>query len=549
MSTLAPSPVRTPPLSRPQGSGGRASVDARATLVRSAPLLALGLGVLTFRMTYLGGGTDDWHYLFAARCWSEAGACLAQNHWGTRWALIAPMALAIRLFGDTLFATTLVPLAYTAGAVLLLAELVRRWRGPAAGAVAGCALALAPSVLIEALRPSVGAPELFWFLAGLSILWWARRADSAWIAALAGVAFAAACGSRLTAVALMPFAPLILLPLRGRAWPLLLACAAGGGATVLLEWSLYWWATGNPFHGVELSLAHTRIPSTNLARWVPLDASPLLNPDYIAGWERRMGIHLHWTVDGLLNLLVDPEHLTVFASALILGGLAVRERCAVPGRALWALAAAAAAHIALLIYVLAIDPTPRMTFPLVAVAAVAIGVLAPPLWRTAARPILLALVAIQGYVGLEVALGRLGAQPTAEAVKAFMGPLDGWTISDWVQRTYTFDPDLANLPVAAEAAASSVWTAHRTFVTAVSPTYWPADRSSDATRVLTVYIEPCAEQRPDGRWVLRRRGVLPPMRDVDPVRLALARLGVPVFRHKGWHACEFVRAAAPAPRA
>lgn len=549
MPTLAPLPVRAPQLFRPQKGDGLAIVDGRAALVRLAPLLALGLGTLTFRMTYLGGGTDDWHYLFAARCWSEAGACLAQNHWGTRWALIASMALAIRLFGDTLFATTLVPLAYTAGAVLLLAELVRRWRGPAAGTVAGCALALAPSVLIEALRPSVGAPELFWFLAGLLILWWARRADSAWIAALAGVAFAAACGSRLTAVALMPFAPLIAWPLRGRAWPLLLACAAGGAATVLLEWSLYWWATGNPFHGVELSLAHTRIPSTNLARSVPLDASPLLNPDYIAGWERRMGIHVHWSVDGLLNLLVDPEHLTLLASALILAGLAVRERCAVPGRALWVLAAAAAIHTALLIYVLAIDPTPRMTFPAIAAAAVVIGVLAPPLWRTAARPILFVLVAIHGYVALEVALGKQGALPAAEAVKAFTGPLAGWTVSDWVQRTYLFDPEFARTPVAAEAAASSVWTPHRTFVTPVSPTYWPADRSSDATRVLTLYLDPCEEQRPDGRWMLRRKGILRPARDADPVRLALAGLGVPMFRHDDWHACEFVRAIKPAPPA
>ena len=135
-----------------------------------------------------------------------------------------------------------------------------------------------------------------------------------------------------------------------------------------------------------------------------------------------------------------------------------------------------------------------------------------------------------------------GALPAPAAVRAFTGPLDGWALSDWVQRTYLFDPQLGATPVAAEAAATSEWTPHRTFVTAVSPTYWPADRVRGAARVLTLYLDPCREQVPDGHWVLKRQAVLRPARDTDPVRLALGRLGVPIFRHDDWHACEFVRA-------
>ena len=56
--------------------------------------------VLPNPVGYVGGGGDDWYYVQAARCVAAHGWCVPDTHWAARWPLVAPMGLALRLFGD-----------------------------------------------------------------------------------------------------------------------------------------------------------------------------------------------------------------------------------------------------------------------------------------------------------------------------------------------------------------------------------------------------------------------------------------------------------------
>ena len=112
----------------------------------------------------------------------------------------------------------------------------------------------------------------------------------------------------------------------------------------------------------QLSIAHTQIPSTELVGPVDHKRSPLLNPDYIAGWKHQPGIHIHWAVDGLANLLANVMAGLGIPICLVLAA-AFWRRLKTGERRIAGWSIASALYWAcFLIYVLAIDPKPRMMF-------------------------------------------------------------------------------------------------------------------------------------------------------------------------------------------
>jgi 4-amino-4-deoxy-L-arabinose transferase-like glycosyltransferase len=398
---------------------------------------------------YVGGGGDDWYYLEAARCAAAHGLCVPHMHWGARFPLVAPMGVALALFGITPWSVQLIPIAYALGAVILFALNVEYRFGRAVAMLASVAFVLTPAVPIHALQPQVDVPELTWTLAALLAGQVAIARRDARLAALAGGALALAVMTRMTALAFLPILGLgwlFALP-ADRRW---LAKPFGFAfAGVLYAEGLgYWAATGNPLYGWLLSLHHTQIPTTELPSGTDLSRSALFNLDFIRGWRRSVGIHVHWTVDPLLNLLADPICGLTLIGAMALAG--IRRGADADARTVRLLVIAAILHFLILTYVLAIDPKPRMFLFDFAVAATLIGVIGVRLARNGLGKGVATLIALMAALAVAKGLDRTEfrrAEAAAPEWIAAMAP-QPLAIDEWTRRTLALVPSAYALPLA-----------------------------------------------------------------------------------------------------
>jgi hypothetical protein len=382
----------------PLGSGGIPALALRPGLW----LLLLAIPVLAAVPSgYQGGGGDDWHYLEAARCWNAyggwltSGACLPTDHWQSRWPLIAPMALAIGWFGESRAGVQLVPILYAAAALLFFSAAVERLFDRSAAFIGGAALLFTPAFAMMMVQPTINIVEIAFLLgfaaAALAALDTGR---SSWAFA-AGASLALAISARETALVTGLVAAAAALSLPAPRRRLAAFAVAGGALPILLEMLLFAIRTGDPLRRASLALGHVAIPSTAFAPKSRPSGLPLFNPDVIGGWLPTCGIDIHWTVNGPVNLLVNPDFgLTLLAAALL--AIAYGRSSLVDTetrRRLVRLAWAAGLIAFLLIYGLAIDPKPRMfLLPLCAVAAI-VGALASRAWSGGRRALVLVLAA------------------------------------------------------------------------------------------------------------------------------------------------------------
>ena len=390
---MAPDPTRSVPAA-PRNLAGLLTARPAAT----ALLFALVLWLVN-PVGYIGGGADEYQYLIAARCTAEHGFCLPVDHWWRRWPIVAPSALALRLFGESYVSIALVPLAYALASVALLAAVVARQFGRNAGTLAGVAFAATPLMSELALEMGIDVPEFLFALAAVALVQRGyERGGVRWVA-LAGLAAGLAIQARPTGLALLPVFIGLFLVSRKPGWVLPFLAAAA--LPSLVEAVVYAAAAGDPLLGWKLSLAHNRIPSSELLPTVDPSHSPLFNPEYIGGWRRPLGIEVHWLVDGLLNYLLNPTVAITVAAGLLL--LALEWRTIADRRTRQALAAAVAIGVlwfGALTYGFAIDPKPRMFLPTLAVAAALFGALAPRRWAQskALAGGLFVLIIMQGAV-------------------------------------------------------------------------------------------------------------------------------------------------------
>lgn len=410
-------------------------------------LLVLALGTPGF----LGRAGDDWQYLQAARCGAEHGLCLPHDHWGRRFPLVAPLAGALWLFGESRATIAIVPLAYGVAAIMLFALMVQRQYGRGAALLAGLALVATPAFSGRLLELNVDIPELAFAIAALFCLQSAWRSGrGSWIAA-SGAMLALAIMTRPTALPLLPLFLAGLWMMDRRRWiPHFLA---GLLALLLLEAGVYSLWAGDPLLSWKLSLAHTRIPTPVLAASVDLSQSPLFNPAYIDGWRKGMGLSVHWTVDGLLNLLVHPWMALTLACAFVFLFLE-RRHLGVPeagGRPLLFLIAAAALLFGALTYGLAIDPQPRMFLAIAAVASLCFGVLAARSWDRRQALVVAALVILLGK-GLAASHDAIDLQGAAALVPGWIFEAgDDLAVEEGSARYLTLVPEVRALPRYAEA--------------------------------------------------------------------------------------------------
>ena len=425
-----------------------------STLLRRASLspvaiavAALAVATLLNPLGYRGGGGDDWHYLEAARCAAAHGLCAPDSHWWARLPLVAPMGLALGAGGESRLVVGLVPLAYALLAITCFTLLVQRHFGRGAAAVAGVLLATVPVAAFAYLQPNVDLPELALLAAGLLALDTAARDGRRRWAVAAGLLFGLAILTRPTALVALPILGLlllVLLPLRRLVLPL----AIGIAAPLLLEALLYGLWLGDPLAGWRLSLGHAATATDELPAGFQSARGPLFNPDYIAAWRRPMGIHVHWTVDPLLNLLANPAMGVLLVAALLLLLLAPPPRGEAEGRAALWLLGGAALYFGALTYALAVDPKPRMFLPVAAAAAALAGLQAARLRRKGR--LLLAGVVVAGVVSFALIRihdepGVAVLEPVARAWVAEQGPR--LAVEDRSARFLTLVPGVRALPI------------------------------------------------------------------------------------------------------
>jgi len=349
---------------------------------------------------FVGGGWDDWQYLHAARCWAEHGPCLPQDHWQGRWPVIAPIAAMITLFGESRLAIGLPGLAYALGCIFMLARLGNRLAGQPAGYAAALILLVMPIFGVELLGPNAESAELFFLLGAANfILAYAERSKT-WLAFAAGLSWSLAFQVRETAITALPLLAIAAWMFARRDLRALVAAAAGAAIPFLAELLVYFAATGDPLWRRHLSVAHTEVPSTELVGPVDHRRLPFLNPDYIAGWKHQPGIHLHWAVDGLINLPANVMAGFGIPFALVLAAVFWRRLETADRRVAGWCIGAAVYWACFLIYVLAIDPKPRMMFVPVALTALALAVLLLRLERTGSAPLAFAAFGICWLAGM-----------------------------------------------------------------------------------------------------------------------------------------------------
>lgn len=338
---------------------GLSALDWRWTL----PLALVAIFVLVNPVGFVGGGADDGRYLDAARCWT----CLPTNHWEGRWPVVAPLAWSLEIFGHNRFSIGLPSLVASLSCLILLRWIGDRLFGAPVGLAAALILGLMPVFAIQAYSATAEPIEAAFILGGFALLITKRPL-------FAGLCFGMAFQVRETAV--IAFLLAALTQWRNR--PALLALGAGFAAPLLVEFFIYFLNTGDPLYRRQLSLRHTLIPSSELK--VIEHRSPFFNANLIANWKHEPGFHIHWLVDGFANLLVNLKTGLLFLLAPLL--FAFCRPSSDEKKSAANILAGAFFYSAFLIYVLAIDPKPRMMYvPLAGLALVA-GFIAVRCWNS-----------------------------------------------------------------------------------------------------------------------------------------------------------------------
>lgn len=349
--------------------------DHRGRLAAWALLAVVILAVILINpVGFIGGPRDDGRYLEAARCWAAHGPCLPENHWQGRWPIFAPIAILIGAFGESRLIVQLWPLISSTTALVLLAKVGERLFDLRIGTAGSMLLAITPAFAVQFLRPNVETLELALVLAAVLVIFrWQGKGHAVWPFA-AGLLFGLAFQLRETSIAaaIITLGAMFAAGRRPSLFHLAIAFV-GFALPLLVEFAIFHQATGDPIFRRRLALSHVTLPSSELPAWVRRSGSPILNPDYIANWHRAMGIHVHWLIDGPLNLILSPAS---GLSLLLAPVLLIAGKKFLPGsdvKIIGKLLGLAAIYVIMLTYIFAVDPKPRIMVIALALGSVSLS--------------------------------------------------------------------------------------------------------------------------------------------------------------------------------
>ncbi|HYC95515.1 MAG TPA: glycosyltransferase family 39 protein [Sphingomicrobium sp.] len=355
----------------------------RAALLPLLPFVLLAAFVALNPVGFIGGDADDLQYLNAARCWVDHGPCLPLDHWQGRWPIIAPLAAAISWLGEARWVVALPTLIASLACLALVYGIGRQLFDRTAAVIATSLLAIAPVFVLQSLDPNVDSIELAFVLGGFAAMLRGRDGDSLLWPALCGLSFGLALQSRETALAIAPMAIIAFAlahPLRRGPKPWLIGAAAVT-LPFAVEAILFAVQTGDPLWRRRLSVGHAQLVTTELQGRSHVSGSPFFNRELIENWRHEPGLSLHWTVDGLVNLIVNPRTAGLFVLLPFLWVMCRAYLTEQQRRIVLFLALGAIIHAAIIIYLFAIDPKPRMMLPAVTAAALALGPILAALLR------------------------------------------------------------------------------------------------------------------------------------------------------------------------
>lgn len=371
-------------------------------LLPAAILIAL---ILYKPVPFIGtGSSDDFKYLSGAHCLT----CLPMNHWQIRFLIVWPTGVELLLFGSNIWSMLLFPVACAIAALSLLVALTERQYGRPAALIAGCLLALTPVFDERAMRIGVDVPELALLLGALFVI--QRRHPHGW----AGLLVALAVLSRPTQLAALPMIAFASWTVDRRQLKWL---ALGFVAPLALSSLVYWVVAGDPLYAWKLSLHHAQHPSKFLSPSVDWRESELFNPDYIGGWKPNAGVAAHWTVQGIINLLLNREMAFTLWSGIIFAAWSWRKL----DRLQSTLIISCGLYFGALTYAFAIDPEPRMFLPVAAAAAALAGSLAPGLWRWPTKMVVVAMIGLATVQTAVSTARRWDPQPSARVADQMLG--------------------------------------------------------------------------------------------------------------------------------
>jgi len=185
---------------------------APGLLRRLQPLIAPAIisvaAVAIWRLFFVGFiASDDGNYFAAAHGWLDHFPYVGVWWWDLRHTLTLPMALSMRLFGESEVTLALPDLAYFIGIVLTAFYLVRREAGTLAAAIATSILLTIAVLALAASTANVDLPEAFFVLLSVALFLAARHRDAHATPLLLGAGAAAGLAllSRETTIALLIF--------------------------------------------------------------------------------------------------------------------------------------------------------------------------------------------------------------------------------------------------------------------------------------------------------------------------------------------------------
>lgn len=369
----------------------------------AVPLILLVASILLNPVPLVGGLTDDYKYLVGAHCLS----CVPTNHWESRFLIVWPTGAVIKLFGLNFWSVMIAPVAASLLAVFLLYKIVDRQFGPVSATIACCILVLTPIFGERSMRIGVDVPEFTAILGAIFVL--QNRCWSGW----AGILLAIAVLTRPTELAILPMLGFLAWTKSRESLSWFVAAFI---CTVGIHSMAYWLFVGDPLYFWKLALHHTKVPSWLLSPGVDTSRSELLNPDFIGGWVPSAGIHAHWTVQGLINLLANKDIAATLWTGLIFSALSFRRL----SRVQYALLICSALYFGALTYGFAIDPEPRMFIPIAAAAAVLAGSLTPSLFAGPTKIVVVTFFVLIGLIGIAGIRGRNDYSEGASAAAKLM---------------------------------------------------------------------------------------------------------------------------------